>query len=77
MTLSPRQAAVLAYIQSHITETGRFPTPTEITEHMGWKYATGARDVLIALARKGVLTCVSRELHGRGYRRVYELGEAA
>ena len=53
--LSPRQAMVLEYIESSITERGYPPTIREIAKHMGIRSTNGVTDHLKALERKGLI----------------------
>lgn len=55
MSLTPRQAEILALIRSHLAETGFPPTRAEIARRLGFRSANAAEEHLRALARKGVI----------------------
>ena len=52
--LTERQKEILAFIGSYISSEGRSPTQREIGDAFGFSHAA-ARDVLIALERKGCI----------------------
>ncbi len=54
-SLTERQRAVLAFIESHVDTFGRAPTVREIGAHFGIKSTNGVRAHLAALIRKGYL----------------------
>ena len=58
--LTPRQAEVLAFIKSHIDDTGYPPTRADIAKELGFKSANASEEHLKALARKGAIEIISR-----------------
>jgi repressor LexA len=56
--LTPRQAEVLAFIKSHIDETGYPPTRADIAKELGFKSANASEEHLKALARKGAIEMI-------------------
>lgn len=54
--LTERQAAVLDFIATHISDTGFPPTIREIGDHLGISSTNGVNDHLKALERKGYLS---------------------
>lgn len=56
--LTPRQAEVLAFIKSHIDETGYPPTRADIAKELGFKSANASEEHLKALARKGAIEII-------------------
>lgn len=54
--LTPRQAQILALIQSAIATSGFPPTRAEIAAQMGFRSVNAAEEHLRALARKGMVT---------------------
>jgi repressor LexA len=55
MSLTPRQAQVLALIRSHAAATGAPPTRAEIARALGFRSPNAAEAHLKALARKGAV----------------------
>jgi len=55
MSLTPRQAQILALIRSHAAATGAPPTRAEIARALGFKSPNAAESHLRALARKGAV----------------------
>jgi repressor LexA len=55
LSLTPRQAEVLAFILDFQRERGMPPTRVEIAAHFGWSSANAAQDHIRALTRKGAL----------------------
>lgn len=53
--LTPRQAEILAFIQTAIDETAMPPTRVEIAHHFGFRSSNAAETHLRALARKGAI----------------------
>lgn len=67
--LTPRQQAVLEFIQEFVRERGMPPTRSEIALAMGFRSVNAAEEHLRALARKGaveVLAGASRGIRLRG-----------
>ncbi len=67
--LTPRQQAVLQFIQDFVRERGLPPTRSEIAAAMGFRSVNAAEEHLRALARKGaveVLAGASRGIRLRG-----------
>lgn len=67
--LTPRQQAVLQFIQEFVRERGMPPTRSEIALAMGFRSVNAAEEHLRALARKGaveVLAGASRGIRLRG-----------
>lgn len=56
--LTPRQAEVLAFIKSHIDDTGYPPTRADIAKELGFKSANASEEHLKALARKGAIEII-------------------
>lgn len=56
--LTPRQAEVLAFIKSHIEDTGYPPTRADIANELGFKSANASEEHLKALARKGAIEMI-------------------
>lgn len=56
--LTPRQAEVLAFIKSHIDDTGYPPTRADIANQLGFKSANASEEHLKALARKGAIEII-------------------
>ncbi len=56
--LTARQNEVLAFIRSHIDETGYPPTRADIAAELGFKSANASEEHLKALARKGAIEMV-------------------
>jgi len=56
--LTPRQAEVLAFIKSHLDETGYPPTRADIARQLGFKSANASEEHLKALARKGAIEMI-------------------
>jgi repressor LexA len=56
--LTPRQAEVLAFIKSHIEDTGYPPTRADIAKELGFKSANASEEHLKALARKGAIEII-------------------
>lgn len=55
MSLTPRQAQILALIRSHAAATGAPPTRAEIARALGFRSPNAAESHLRALARKGAV----------------------
>jgi repressor LexA len=55
MSLTPRQAQILALIRSHASATGAPPTRAEIARALGFRSPNAAEAHLKALARKGAV----------------------
>lgn len=53
--LSPKQAEVLAYIESEVSRSGRPPTYRDIARHCGYEAVGTVQDHIRALLRKGFL----------------------
>lgn len=53
--LTPRQAAVLAYVRTHAQRHGMPPTVRDVARHFGFRSPRAAADHLDALVRKGYL----------------------
>jgi repressor LexA len=69
LDLTPKQQAVLQFIQDFIRERGMPPTRSEIAAAMGFRSVNAAEEHLRALARKGaveVLAGASRGIRLRG-----------
>ena len=56
--LTQRQSEVLAFVKSHIEETGYPPTRADIAKELGFKSANAAEEHLKALARKGAIEMI-------------------
>ena len=56
--LTPRQSEVLAFIKSHIDDTGYPPTRADIAKELGFKSANASEEHLKALARKGAIEII-------------------
>ncbi len=56
--LTERQAEVLAFIKSHIQDTGYPPTRADIAKELGFRSANASEEHLKALARKGVIEII-------------------
>ena len=56
--LTPRQAEVLAFIKSHIDDSGYPPTRADIAKELGFKSANASEEHLKALARKGAIEII-------------------
>ena len=56
--LTPRQAEVLAFIKSYMSETGYPPTRADIAKELGFKSANASEEHLKALARKGAIEMI-------------------
>lgn len=72
MTLTPRQAQILALIRETIAGTGMPPTRAEIARALGFRSVNAAEGHLKALARKGAIELVPGS--SRGIRLVDEAG---
>jgi len=53
--LPPQRARVLAFIRSQVAAGKRFPHARTIADHMGWRNAGSARQVLDLLVADGFL----------------------
>jgi repressor LexA len=73
MSLTPRQAQILALIRSHAAATGAPPTRAEIARALGFKSPNAAEAHLKALARKGAVAL--RPGAARGIRVLWDEGE--
>ncbi len=56
--LTARQSEVLAFIRSHIDDTGYPPTRADIARELGFKSANASEEHLKALARKGAIEII-------------------
>ena len=56
--LTARQAEVLEFIKSYISDTGYPPTRAEIAQELGFKSANASEEHLKALARKGAIEMI-------------------
>ena len=56
--LTARQSEVLAFIKSHIDETGYPPTRADIAGELGFRSANAAEEHLKALAKKGAIEMI-------------------
>ena len=56
--LTDRQAEVLAFIKSHIQDTGYPPTRVDIAKELGFKSPNASEEHLKALARKGAIEII-------------------
>jgi len=74
MSLTPRQAQILALIRSHAAATGAPPTRAEIARALGFKSPNAAEAHLKALARKGAVAL--RPGAARGIRVLWDEAEA-
>src|SRR5437899_5654533 len=72
MTLTPRQAEILALIREHIDETGFPPTRAEIAAAFGFLSPNAAEAHLRALEKKGAIEIVAGT--SRGIRLLEESG---
>jgi repressor LexA len=55
LSLTKRQSEVLSLVRKLINTTGRPPTRTEISDHLGFRSANAAEEHLRAIARKGFI----------------------
>lgn len=53
MPLPKRQAELLAYIDRHLSDSGRMPTFDEMAAAMGWKQSASAVDCVSRLIWRG------------------------
>lgn len=66
---------VLEFITDHETAYGKFPSRTQVIDHMQWSHASTYNDVMFTLAVAGKVQIVSREPSGRGFRYHYALAD--
>jgi len=52
-SLFPRQKQALEFIRDHVRRCGDWPSSQAIADHMGWKSARGASDILHRLRLRG------------------------
>lgn len=66
---------VMAFIMDEVDAGRAFPSAEMIREHMGWKNAVGAHDVLCRLAIIGLIRMTDRKPSGRGWKKTYQVVE--